>query len=57
MEQEPFDLFIFSVDVKVVTWLKDSHGLFDYESKKISLKRLRVDSHSKVYREGIVNES
>jgi len=39
------------VDVKVVTWLKDSHGLFDYESKKISLKRLRVDSHSRVYRE------
>ncbi len=38
------------VEVKAVTWNKDSHGLFDYESKSLSHKRFLVDSSTRVYR-------
>jgi len=34
-------LYIFSVFFRAVSWLRDSHGLFDYESRnivKMSLK-------------------
>jgi len=27
------------VEIKVVTWSKDSHGLFDYESKSIKVNK------------------
>jgi len=38
--------------MKAVTWQKDSHGLFDYETKSLSVKKYRVESACKVYRSG-----
>ncbi|KRX04576.1 SMAD/FHA domain [Pseudocohnilembus persalinus] len=31
-----------SVEIKVVTWNKDSHGLFDYESKSIKVNKQKI---------------
>jgi hypothetical protein len=28
-----------SIDIKTVTWIKDSHGLFDYESNQVIIKK------------------
>jgi len=42
-----------SVEMKAVTWQKDSHGLFDYETKSLSVKKYRVDAACKIYRNGI----
>lgn len=40
------------VEMKVVTWNRDSHGLFDYESKTITIKRCWIDNPCKVFRSG-----
>jgi len=40
------------VEVKAVTWCKDSHGLFDYESKNVTFIKSKVDSSSRVYKDG-----
>eukprot|EP01017_Pseudomicrothorax_dubius_P003642 TRINITY_DN10563_c0_g2_i2.p1 TRINITY_DN10563_c0_g2~~TRINITY_DN10563_c0_g2_i2.p1 ORF type:complete len:497 (+),score=83.83 TRINITY_DN10563_c0_g2_i2:37-1527(+) len=34
------------------TWCKDSHGLFDYESKALDIKRFFVEQSSSILREG-----
>ena len=39
--------------MKAVTWQKDSHGLFDYETKSLSVKKHRVEASCKVSREGL----
>jgi len=36
--------------MKMVTWNKDSHGLFDYESKSVDLKYLHIESGCEIYR-------
>lgn len=33
-----------------VTWIRDSHGLFDYESKSITKKSLKTQSFGKIVR-------
>ena len=33
-----------------VTWLRDSHGLFDYESKNISKKNMKTQSQGQFFR-------
>jgi hypothetical protein len=40
------------VEIKTVTWTKDSHGLFDYESKSVNFTKTKVESSSRVYKEG-----
>lgn len=40
------------VEVKTVTWCKDSHGLFDYESKNITFTKNKVEASSRVYCDG-----
>lgn len=37
-------------EIKAVTWSKDSHGLFDYESKSLSHKKFVLDSTTRLYR-------
>jgi hypothetical protein len=39
-------------EIKTVTWCKDSHGLFDYESKNITISKTKVESFTRVYKEG-----
>jgi len=39
-----------SVETKIVTWEKDSHGLFDYESKKITMQKYNVHESIKFFR-------
>ena len=34
-----------------MTWKKDSHGLFDYESKNIIVKKSRIDGPCKIFRQ------
>lgn len=36
--------------MKMVTWNKDSHGLFDYESKSVDLKYLHIETGCEIYR-------
>jgi hypothetical protein len=43
-------IFRFRVDIKSVTWNKDSHGLFDYECKTSNQKKFSVDGSSKLFR-------
>jgi hypothetical protein len=38
--------------MKTVTWTKDSHGLFDYESSNLHQTKTKVDSSSHIYKEG-----
>ena len=33
-----------------MTWLRDSHGLFDYESRNINKKNLKTQSQGKLMR-------
>jgi len=40
------------VEIKQVTWSKDSHGLFDYESKNVNYTKAKVDTAARVYKEG-----
>jgi len=40
------------VEIKTVTWTKDSHGLFDYESQNVNYTKAKVESSSKIYKEG-----
>ncbi len=32
------------VELKAVTWNKDSHGLFDYESKHMNFNKFRINT-------------
>lgn len=34
--------------MRCVTWTKDSHGLFDYESKNISKKNIKTHTGGKI---------
>jgi len=45
------------VDVKSVTWNKDSHGLFDYECKTSNQKKFSIDNSSKLFRIQSSNKS
>lgn len=36
--------------MKLVTWNKDSHGLFDYESKSVDLKFIKIETPCEIYR-------
>jgi hypothetical protein len=40
----------FSVFLRGVTWIRDSHGLFDYESKSINKKSLKTQNQGKIVR-------
>ena len=40
----------YSLFLRAVTWHRDSHGLFDYESKAINKRSLKIQSHSKIVR-------
>jgi hypothetical protein len=40
------------VEIKTVTWSKDSHGLFDYESKNVNFNKNKIETSSKVYKDG-----
>jgi len=40
------------VEIKTVTWSKDSHGLFDYESKSVNFTKNKVETSSKIFKEG-----
>ena len=41
IEEKPdFDNKNKCIEIKSVTWKKDSHGLFDYESKNILVKKI-----------------
>ena len=39
---------VFEVYMRCVTWTKDSHGLFDYESKNISKKNIKTHTGGKI---------
>lgn len=39
-----------SVFLRGVTWIRDSHGLFDYESKSITKKSCKTIDESKIVR-------
>lgn len=43
-------MFDFSVFLRGVTWLRDSHGLFDYESKSITKKSYKTAMQSMIVR-------
>jgi hypothetical protein len=40
----------YSVFMRGVTWVRDSHGLFDYESKSISKKSWTTTEQAKILR-------
>ena len=41
-----------SLSMKVVTWAKDSHGLFDYESSQLHMKKFDSESSCVMYKRG-----
>ena len=40
----------YSVFLRGVTWMRDSHGLFDYESRSINKKSLKTHTLGKIVR-------
>jgi len=38
------------VELKAVTWSKDSHGLFDYENNQYEMKKFQISHPAKIYR-------
>jgi hypothetical protein len=38
------------VEIKAVTWNKDSHGLFDYENSQYEMKKFQLDKSALLYR-------
>jgi len=40
------------VEIKTVTSSKDSHGLFDYESKNVNYTKSKVETSSKIFKDG-----
>jgi hypothetical protein len=42
----------YSVFLRGVTWIRDSHGLFDYESKSITKKSFKTSHQSIIARIG-----
>ena len=41
-----------SLLLRGVTWQRDSHGLFDYESRQITQKSFKTQSNCKLVRQG-----
>lgn len=41
---------MYSVFLRGVTWMRDSHGLFDYESRSINKKSLKTVNQGKIIR-------
>ena len=39
-----------SILMRAVTWSRDSHGLFDYESRHIQKKNLKTQASGKMFR-------
>lgn len=42
-----------TIEIKAVTWPKTSHGLFDYESKYLDIKKFKINSSQYLLRKGI----
>ncbi len=42
--------FAYRVFLRGVTWMRDSHGLFDYESRSINKKSLKTINQGKIIR-------
>lgn len=40
-----------NIVLKAVTWSKDSHGLFDYETRSIEVKKFKTSSPVKITRQ------
>ncbi len=38
------------VEIKAVTWGKDSHGLFDYENSYYDMKKFKISNNNTIYR-------
>lgn len=49
--KNPFTKFDYSsyVDIKIVTWHKDSHGLFDYQSSNYEIEKFRFNEPTSFY--------
>ena len=45
-------ILFFSVLMKGITWSRDSHGLFDYESRHLTKKTLKASQESMIIRFG-----
>lgn len=43
-------ILFYRVFLRGVTWIRDSHGLFDYESKSITKKSLKTTQQGKIVR-------
>jgi hypothetical protein len=43
--------------MKALTWTRESHGLFDYESSSIKKKDLKFDASTQIVRIGDIVES
>jgi len=52
-----FEIVIFQfsgmMQLEATTWIRDSHELFDYESRSIERAAFNVDSSIRVYRRGV----
>lgn len=47
------NIFIYySVLMKGITWSRDSHGLFDYESRHLTKKTMKTQNAVKLIRKG-----
>jgi len=46
----PLLTYAYRVFLRAVTWLRDSHGLFDYESKSINKKSMKTTTQGKIMR-------
>ena len=52
MTKSNFFIKSYSVLMKGITWSRDSHGLFDYESRHLTKKTLKASYESMIMRSG-----
>ena len=45
-------LLLFRILMKGITWSRDSHGLFDYESRHLTKRTLKADKANMIMRIG-----
>lgn len=50
LERNMLLTIVHSVFLRGVTWMRDSHGLFDYESRSINKKSLKTHTSGKIVR-------
>ena len=52
MSNSGLSYILHRVVAKTCTWARDSHGLYDYESRNVTKNTIKITSSCRLYRQG-----